>query len=339
MGIFKKKSHLYLLLASISLSLIVPLMIGGTKQFELAKKITFGSILLCLLLILTSWVFNAVRLRLLLKTLGRTIHFSDALLTCVSAEFAGTATPGAIGMPVAYSVLLKREGLALGRSFGLVTAMVLFDMFFYFSLMSVAAIVFVFQSPGLMSLRMLGIMVLIISAGLLFVWAMGRYHRQIFHFAGHMMGVLPWLARYRFRMGRKAVELIRIVRIYGRMSWSERIGLYLATAGYWLPRYSLLVVIVSVIAKTVPIVYLFLVQGVLNLVGQMIAMPGGAGGVEAGYAALMSYYMNPQQIAFTLLLWRSFTFYWYLAIGGPIFLYKSGETVYQMLAERKAHRT
>jgi len=73
--------------------------------------------------------------------------------------------------------------------------------------------------------------------------------------------------------------------------------------------------------QAVPLSYLFLVQGALNLGSQILLMPGGGGTVDAGYAAFLSPYLDRETLAFTLLVWRTYTFYWFLIVGGPIFLF------------------
>jgi uncharacterized membrane protein YbhN (UPF0104 family) len=68
----------------------------------------------------------------------------------------------------------------------------------------------------------------------------------------------------------------------------------------------------------VPLTYLLLIQGVLNLLGQTFLLPGGGGTVEAGYAFFLIPYLAHEP--FTLLVWRTFSFYWFLIVGGAIFL-------------------
>ena len=63
-------------------------------------------------------------------------------------------------------------------------------------------------------------------------------------------------------------------------------------------------------------------------------LPAGGGTVDAGYAALLSPYLGRESLAFTLLTWRTFTFYWYLIVGGPIFLFKTGKAAHQILSRR-----
>jgi len=79
-------------------------------------------------------------------------------------------------------------------------------------------------------------------------------------------------------------------------------------------------------------------QTILNLGGQMFPLPGGGGGVDASYAALMSPYLGTEALAFTLLVWRTYTFYWYVITGGPVFLIMTGKAVQTRLGRRRTSR-
>ena len=52
----------------------------------------------------------------------------------------------------------------------------------------------------------------------------------------------------------------------------------------------------------------------------------------------MSPYMGIEAIAFTLLVWRTFTFYWYLVVGGPVFIYKAGRAAWDLLGKKEPTR-
>jgi len=45
--------------------------------------------------------------------------------------------------------------------------------------------------------------------------------------------------------------------------------------------------------------------------------------------------MGLEALAFTLLVWRTYTFYWYLIIGGPIFLYETGGAAHRLLRGKR----
>ena len=62
-------------------------------------------------------------------------------------------------------------------------------------------------------------------------------------------------------------------------------------------------------------------------------LPGGAGGVELGFAALLAAWLEPGTLALGLLLWRFVTFYWYLLLGAPVFAITTGHMMRRFLEE------
>ena len=189
-GVRLKKSWLWLLAASILLSLAVPLALGGFSQFALLHRLSWWAALVLALLAFISWGFNALRTQILMGGLGRSISFTGAVLTTMSAEFAGVATPGGVGMPATYTLLFHHLGITVGEAFGLVSAIVVTDLVFFALLM------------------------------------------------------------------------------------------------------------------------------IMAIIGEIFS---------GAYAALLSPYLSAQPLAFSLLVWRTYNFYWFLILGAPIFLYQTGD--------------
>jgi uncharacterized protein (TIRG00374 family) len=330
-----KKSWLVLLVASIALSLAIPFFLGGLRQFELLHRLPWWAAILFFLLMVMSWAFNALRTRFLMKATGRYVSFSEAALTTISAEFAGVTTPGAVGMAATYTFLFHNLGVELGEAVGLVGLIVVTDLAFYGTLMPLAAFSQIFEGTPLQSaFQLVTIILVIVVGGALFLWMLVRHYRRIYHLVSRQMAKVAWLAKRRYRLARGTVKFIHAMRLLERMTWRQRLSLYAITVGFWLPRYLVLVWVIVLVGKSVPFSYLFLVQGVLNLGGQVFILPGGGGTVDAGYVGFMSPYLDVTTTAFTLLVWRTYTFYWYLIVGGPIFLFKTGAAARNLLVKR-----
>lgn len=331
-GVRLKKKWVWLLAASILLSLAVPLALGGFRQFELLHRLSWCAAIALAMLAFISWGFNALRTQMLMAALGQGISFWTAAFTTISAEFAGVSTPAAVGMPAAYTFLFHNLGVTVGEALGLVSVIVVTDLVYFGTIMTLAVLVEVFigtgaeHSPKLAAL----IMAIIVGGALLFT-ALVLNFRRVYHFVGRQMEKVPWLARKRYSLARGTVRFLKALRLLRKMSWRQLAKLYLITLGFWLPRYLVLIVVVSLVGASIPFFYLILVQGVLNMAGQILLMPGGGGTEDAGYAAFLSPYMGLEALAFTLLVWRTYTFYWYLIIGGPIFLYETGGAARKLL--------
>ena len=330
-----KKSWVWLLVASVCLTLVIPFIVGGLGQFKLLDRLAWWSIFLFTALVLMSWAFNAWRTQLLMQASGRRVNFWEAAWVTISAEFAGVTTPGSVGMLPTYTFLFHNLGVGVPEAVGLVGLIVVTDIAFFGTLMPLAAIFQIFEVGAKHdTLKLVTVIMTVVVGGALVFWLLGRHYRKVCIFVGHQMGKVAWLAKYRYRLARATVQFVRSLRLVELMSWPRRLALYFITVGFWLPRYLVLVLAIDLISQRVPLAYLFLVQGVLNLGGQLFILPAGGGTVDAGYAALLSPYLGRESLAFTLLTWRTFTFYWYLIVGGPIFLFKTGKAAHQILSRR-----
>jgi len=334
-----KKSWIWLLAASIGLSLAMPLALGGLGQFKLLDRFSWWVALLFTLLMVVSWWFNSWRIRLLMGVSGRRLSWREAVLTTASAEFAGAATPGGVGMPATYIFLFHSLGLGVPEAVGLEGLIVVTDLVFYVTVMPLAALILLFEvgaKPNV--LHLVAVVMLVLVGAVALLWNLGRCYRRICISIGRQLGKVSRLARYRYRLARAAIQFVRSLRLLQKMSWPQYLALSLITLGFWLPRYLLLYLIIHQVGQAVPLSYMFLVQGALNLGSQIFLMPGGGGTVDAGYAAFLSPYLDRESLAFTLLVWRTYTFYWFLIVGGPIFLFKTGQVAHHLIGQRVSGR-
>ncbi|HZE21727.1 MAG TPA: lysylphosphatidylglycerol synthase transmembrane domain-containing protein [Desulfobaccales bacterium] len=330
-----RKYWVWLLVASLCLSLAIPFLLGGIGQFELLDRLSWLAMGSFIFLVAVSWAFNSLRTQMLMRATGRGVSFPNAALVTISAEFAGVSTPGSVGMPATYTFLFHNLGVRVGEAIGLVGLIMVTDLIFYGAMMPLAAVVQVFEAGTKHnSFLLAGEVVVVVGGTILALWALVRHYRAVYHFVSRQMGKIRWLAKYRYRLARATVQFIHSLRLVERQSWAWRGGLFLVTVGFWLPRYLIMALAIYLVGAAVPLSYLFLVQGALNLGGQVLMTPGGAGTVGAGYAAFLSPYLGGQSLGFSLLMWRFFTFYWLLIVGGPIFLLKTGKAAHDLLTKK-----
>jgi uncharacterized protein (TIRG00374 family) len=331
-----KKFWWPLLAFSILLTLAVPALLGGLASFRMLQRLSWWMAVVLALPPLASWGFNAWRIRFLLRWLGLKISFLEAALTTISAEFAGVTTPGAVGMAATYTLLFHNLGVTLGEAVGLVGVIMVTDLTYFATIMPLAALLQIWQGTAWNdTLALMAVILGVVAASALVLWTLIRNYRQVYHLVSRRMARVSWLAAKRYRLARGTVHLIKALRALGKMPRIDLFRLYLITLGFWLPRYLVLVLVIQLVAyKSVPFAYLLLVQGVLNLGGQIFLLPGGGGTVDAGYAAFLGPYLAPVTVGFSLLVWRTYTFYWYLIVGGPIFLLKTGKAAHDLLTRK-----
>lgn len=321
-----KRPWLVLIVISLILSLAIPLLYGGFGSLRTAQAVPLQGLLLLLAMILLAWCCNAARIRLLVKALGGQLRRRDAFTTVIASEFAGVATPAGAGNPATYVLLLSRQGLPVSSGAAVVAVDQFTDLVFFGTTIPVAIVLFVLNGGISHPARVIGLMLALLLLGLALLVLLLRNYHALLLFLGRVLFRFQRLRRFRFRWARGALRFRRSVRILAGMGLGRLGLLYLYCLLHWMLRYSVLPMVILVLGKSIPWGYLFIMQGVLLFVGQVTFLPGGGGGVEIGFSALLTPYLDAATTAAALLLWRFVTFYWYLLAGAPVFILATGKT-------------
>ena len=326
-----KYSFVLLLILSLGLSLAVPVIYGGLESFHLLGRLPLWGMALLLGMVLLGWRFNAARLQILAGGLGRPLKARQALGTVVAAEFAGVATPAGSGGPPTLLFLLSQRGLSMGQSAAVLAVDTLADLVFFGTAIPLALLLYFLRSGISHPLIFATLLLMLALSGFGLLWLLIHKHRSFLLWLGRIGRRFPWLRRFRFRIGRMVVHFRQAITFLIRMPRYRLVALYVFTASHWLLRYSVLAVLLWMLKESVPWAYLFLVQSMLLFGGQMLLLPGGGGGVEVGFGALLNGYLEPATSALTLIVWRFYTFYWYLLAGAPVFILQTGRAARRLL--------
>lgn len=319
-----KRSWLILTAASLVLSLAVPVIYGGVDSLRAIRAVSPASIAMLLAMILGAWAFNAARIRLLVRALGGELNRRSAYATVMASEFAGVATPAGAGGPATYLLLLSRHGLSVSGAAAVVAVDQFTDLVFFATAVPVAVVLFAFDGGISHPLRIAALIIGLFVVGLVTLILLLRNYRPIMLAIGRMLHRMPRLRRIRFRLARGVLRFRHSVRVLLGMGLWRLVLLYLYCLGHWMMRYGVLPVLIGLLGHAIPWGYLFVMQGILLFLGQVTVLPGGGGGVEIGFSALLAPYLGATLTATALLLWRFCTFYWYLIAGAPVFMLVTG---------------
>ena len=328
-----RKHWLLLIVLSLALSLGVPLYLGGLKGLSGLLQLPLGAVVLLLALVFGEWLFHAARLPLLAGALGYRLGLGSAVGTVVAAEFAGLATPAGTGAGATYLFLLNREGFPVGVAAGLSAVNLLIDIVFFATALPVVAMVYLLGDHLGQTLPITGVVIGLPLLGLAALTAVIRYHRRLALWVGRRMHRTPRQRRLRFKLARLLVQFRQSVRMLTRMGLKRLLALYLLCAGRYVLRYALLPVVLLFLDNPVPWEYLFITQAVALFVGVATFLPGGGGGVEVGMGLLLRPYLDAATLSTALLAWRFLTFYWYLIVGGLVFVLNTGRHATSLIAE------
>lgn len=316
-----RRHWLLLILLSLAASIAVPLYVGGMEGLRGLLALPGYAVALLLGMVLMEWVLHAIRLPLLADVLGHPLSHRKALSTVIAAEFAGLATPAGTGAGATYLFLLNRAGIPVGVGAGLTMVNVVVDTTFFATFLPAVALIYLLGDHLGQALPIAGALAGLPALGLALLMAVIRYHRRPAIWLGRRMHRFP---RQRYRLARLLVQLRGSIRMLVRMGWQRMLALYLLAGVRYVMRYGLLPLVLFFLGGQVPWEYLFIIQGVVLFAGQATFVPGGGGGVEIGMGLLLAPYLEPALISTALLAWRFLTFYWYLLVGGIVFVVTTG---------------
>lgn len=328
-----RRSWFVLIILSLVLSLSIPLLYGGLDSLRAVARVPPLALAGLLGMVLLGWMCNAARITLLANSLRARLSCRRALGTVVAAEFAGVATPANAGGMATYVFLLSRRKLSAGDAAAVVAVDQLTDLVFFATTVPIAVLLFAVEGGISHPLRLLGLLLAVALLGLGALYLLIRHYRRLAIFLGRRLHHTPRLRSLRYRLARALIRFRRSIGVMLNMGIPRLVLVYLFCSAHWMLRYSILPILLWVLGEAVPWGYLFVMQGLLLFLGQITFLPGGGGGIELGFSALLAPYLDATTSAAALLIWRFCTFYWYLLAGAPVFAFTAGD-----LALRRAPR-
>lgn len=313
-----------LIALSLVLSLGIPFFSGGWEALSAFTQLSWYGMASLVGLMAASWLVQAGRLIFLGDLLGKRLRPRSSLGITMAAEFGHAGTPGGAGGPSTYLFLLTRYGFSVDQALAVQAVDQAMDLVFLASAIPVGLM---FYALDIGSREIMGIALIVALLTLtgfwLLLWLLGHYRSAVL-FLGRVINRLPRLHRVRYKLARFIVRFRHSVRVLVQMGLIRLLILYLFSLSYWMLRYSVLPLVFFFLDLEVHYWYLFLIQPLLLGAGLLTFLPGGGGGVELGYTALMRSSLSSGVTASTLLLWRFATFYFTLIACLPVFLFMTG---------------
>lgn len=277
--------------------------------------------LAALALHVVSFLFWALRIKLLSRSNGYKITFANSFVTVISSLFAASITPGYVGgEPVRIKKLMD-----YGEPVGTATAIALgergFDSIFFVGVFAFVILTGLEILTGQMRiLATVGTALLVLF--LVFLLAsMG---------AGSLMNrIKDWLVRFirRFdRKGKKYEDSLPGIFVHIETYTSSTKEIFLKhpgalvlgvgiTAFLWLSDFSVPIVLLIGFGAMPDILYIIFVQIILVLISLIPVTPGSAGIMEILMIATFSIFLPHSGLVAFVLIWRFITFYFNLILG------------------------
>jgi len=272
---------------------------------------------------LGAWVSPAVRLSLLCRAVGARLTLYGANLVHVVAMFGGVLTPSNAGVVPATVMGLRRLGVPLGITLGVVVQVMVLDLVFFawsvpLSLGYLARSGAIALPPGV---AVVAFAAVALAVGLALL--LGRRPRLV---ARALIAVsrLPVLGRMGRPLRRVARDYLRGMRAYLGMSGGRWISLHLVTAAGWISGFCLLWLLLRAYGIGAGLPATLASLSSITLLGHFVPTPGASGFLEAAVGLSVGAGAGGS-VAAALLIWRVALFYG-VFLAGPVagwLLYRS----------------
>lgn len=286
-------------------------------QFEL-KNLNFNFLGLGLLALVIVWLSKAFRIYVIARGMGEKIGMVDCFQIYLATCFVSHVTPFNAGGTPLQVYLLHKKGLSLGKA----TAVTTIDLGLHSIIYLLICIGTLSLNVGLLKrgdflnqdlIRNFGVIItsLIAAGGVLYFSFRLNWAKKISGF----MKKKGWLKRLRQEFSLfKEGSLLLI-----HSNWWVMFKAVLAGIVYWFFYLLLAPIIILALNQTVEFFSLMYSQLIFNVVQTLIPTPGGSGGAEVLLSYLFRGITGTQGLGLFVLLWRVYTFYSSLLVGGYFF--------------------
>jgi uncharacterized protein (TIRG00374 family) len=324
-----------LLVIALLAAVLIPSLLGGGETWSRLQRFPLEWLLIMFGMILLCWVLNTLRLRLLLGDQRDKVSRLKSLGVVMSAEFAYCATPGGSGGPLTIMALLARHGVRPARGSAVFAMDQLSDLLFFLCALSAILIYALFQHLNQRLEWMLTVSAISLFGGLFSCVLMARCHRSLIRLSGRLLARFNVKEATRLRWARKLLHFLAAFTDTLKLPFQTLITVFALTCLHWILRYSVLYLALRGLGVDLQWAWCFLIQMLSLSAGQFSLLPGGAGAAELTSAALLAPMVGKSTAAAAILIWRTVTYYFYLVVGGPVFLLMLGRPLLKKLMKFK----
>jgi uncharacterized protein (TIRG00374 family) len=309
----------------------IALAYGGSGLFERIAAFPLYLLGATLAMIFAGWNCNAGRLRLMLGGIAKPMGHGRALATVMATEFAINATPAGSGGLIAYVYLLKRHGAPATSAAAMYATDIMMDMLVFSSALVIVTLAMFFHPAQLHIGWEIGMLAGLLVAMVVLGWAGAKNYRTVLLWIGRRKLIRRVTAANRRRLTRTVLRFREALHLVLGFSRARLFGIFLCCLGHWVLRYSVLYVIITGMDSHVDLAYSYLVQMLAQTAGHFTMLPGGSGGVELSFTALLAPVLDHATLGAVLLMWRFALYYWYLIACAPVFFLFVGKALWQLL--------
>ncbi|MBI4531034.1 MAG: flippase-like domain-containing protein [Candidatus Latescibacteria bacterium] len=282
-------------------------------------------LIVALLLTLMDWLLGSARIYAFSGALHPSLKFISCFRAAASNIFLGGVTPSQTGGGPAQIYVLYKEGMsfttATVSSIMCFMATVVFLVVCALYLMLFQPIPSIDPSLILLSRTTLVLFTMIILMFLLAILRPGVVERLCYALLGRMPRVKQWMERkgWTTTLIRSIHEYRDIIAVYFTRVRPALLSGMVLTVVMYLNKFFIAYIVIRGLNASAPLGEVIFIQMILFLVFYFAPSPGASGVAELTSGILMGRLLPPHSQAAFVILWRSFTLYFGMLLGGIIF--------------------
>ncbi|MEJ5363809.1 MAG: lysylphosphatidylglycerol synthase transmembrane domain-containing protein [Desulfosoma sp.] len=299
--------------------LVVLLSRDGPEMLENFHRVPIGLLGLFSSMVFGAWVCHSLRVLIMVRALGYPCSWVDAFFAALAMEFGVAATPGGVGGATLKVASLKKLGMPVGESLGLIATDLLIDMVFFLATgiagtwaavtdprwQKMWASVTVRRLPevGWEAVAVFGVAVL-----MSLLWMKkSRSNRT------GLVGEVPGAAESspRESLWGKTLDALRLgCRVAPRLFQNHAAAVFTClflSLGQGLCRFGILPLLVRFFDADFSLLPLFPLQALLWALSLALVTPGGGGGVEILSLVFLRALLSTEEATVIVFVWRFFT--------------------------------
>lgn len=268
--------------------------------------------------LLIVWFSKAFRIYAITQGMGEKITLGHCVQIYLATCFVSHITPFNAGGTPLQIYLLHKKGIGLGKATAITTIDLGLHSIVYLLILIGTVLLNVgflkrqgIFGQGLLWKGLIVLILLVAIGGILFFLYRLNWSKKI----SLIIAKKGWLIRLRqefFLFKEGSLLLIK-------SNWSGMFKAIMASISYWVFYLLLAPLILLAMGKSIEFFSLIYKQLIFNVAQPMIPTPGGSGGAEVLLSYLFRGITGAQGLGLFVLLWRIYTFFSSLLVGGFFF--------------------
>ena len=296
-----------------------------SESFRYLTQLKPLFLIIALALNVCDWILGGMRLLVLSTRLFPQIEFKTCLKSNLSNVFLGAVTPAQTGGGAAQIYVLYKSGMPFAEATMASVVSFLGSIFF---LIACALYLLCFGHVPAMdpSLLLLSRFTLLVFSAIILLFIVAVIKPQTFENATRrFLSGIPILKKSlessKLQVFFDSVQKYQdIMRIYASKGKLALLAAFMLSAAIYLNKFFIAYIVLKGLGLNVPFIQTIFIQIILFLIFYFSPTPGASGVAELSSAQLMGTIIPKSSQAIFTMLWRTFTLYISVAVGGAIML-------------------